>query len=82
MTQLETLKNSLIDRLLLTDNEILLRTIENIFELSQQNETLKLTSQQVEMLVMSDNDIKNGDIISEYELEKMVELYGVPTKSK
>lgn len=71
MTGLEILKNNLIDRVLFTNNEVLLRTIENIFELSQQNETLKLTSQQIEMLVMSDNDIVNGDIVSENELEKM-----------
>jgi uncharacterized pyridoxamine 5'-phosphate oxidase family protein len=60
MTNLEILKTRLIDRILLTRNQHLLETIDNIFNLSQNpaNEVLELTSEQIEMLIMSEEDIK------------------------
>nr|WP_319398634.1 hypothetical protein [uncultured Carboxylicivirga sp.] len=42
------------------------RDINKIYE-----EKVLLTSEQIEMLVMSEKDIANGDIISESELDKM-----------
>lgn len=69
MTAIDSIKNSLIDRILATRNEKLLTAISNIFESTQStNETVALSSQHIEMLLMSEKDIQNGEIISESEL--------------
>jgi len=70
MEGLESIKNSLIDRILATKNEKLLKAISNIFESTQIDETLALTSEQIEMLYMSEKDIENGNLISESDLNK------------
>lgn len=71
MTTLEILKNSLIDKILVTNNESLLKAISTIFDSTQKEEKIKLSSEQLEMLLMSENDIKSGKIVSEAELQKM-----------
>lgn len=70
MNALENIKNSLIDRILATKNEKLLEAINNIFDSTQSDEIISLSSEQIEMLLMSDNDIKAGSFISESELNK------------
>ncbi len=70
MEGLESIKNNLIDRILATKNEKLLKAISNIFESTQVDETLTLTSEQIEMLNMSEKDIENGNLISESDLNK------------
>ena len=67
---LENLKNNLIDRILITKNKKLLEAINSIMDSAQSDETMSLTSEQIEMLVMSDLDIEKGNIISESELAK------------
>jgi len=71
MTNLEILKTRLIDRILLTENQNLLETIENIFTLSQipANEVMEFTSEQIEMLMMSEEDIKFDRLISQEDLD-------------
>ncbi|MBE0637203.1 MAG: hypothetical protein IH598_01625 [Bacteroidales bacterium] len=71
MTNLEILKTRLIDRILLTGNQHLLETIDNIFTLSQNpaNEVMELTSEQIEMLMMSEEDIKFNRLITQEELD-------------
>ena len=68
MTGIDSIKNNLIDRILATRNEKLLKAISNIFESTQTDNIVSLTSEQIEMLLMSDKDIENGNIISESEL--------------
>ncbi len=69
MAAIDIIKNNLIDRILATKNEKLLTAISNIFESTQStNETVALSSEQIEMLLMSEKDIKNGAIISESDL--------------
>lgn len=68
MTGIDSIKNNLIDRILATKNEKLLEAINNIFESTQSDDLVSLTSEQIEMLLMSDNDIESGNIISESEL--------------
>ncbi|MCF6295325.1 MAG: hypothetical protein L3J25_06515 [Flavobacteriaceae bacterium] len=68
MSGLESIKNSLIDRILATKNEKLLNAINNIFESTQKGEVLSLTSEQIEMLLMSEKDIEEGNIVSESDL--------------
>ena len=71
MTAIENLKNSLIDRILITKNKKLLEAINDIFESTQPEEVLPLSPDEVEMLMMSDQDIEKGSIISDSELEKL-----------
>ena len=70
MTTLDNIKNRLIDRILVTKNEQLLNAIDTIFDSTQSNEKLALNSHQIEMLLMSENDIEQGNLISETDLEK------------
>jgi hypothetical protein len=70
MTTLDIIRNSLIDKIIATNNENLLSAIANIFESTQSEEKIQLSSEQIEMLMMSENDIKCGKLISEDELRK------------
>jgi dihydrofolate reductase len=70
MTALENIKNRLIDRILVTKNEQLLNAIDSIFNSTQTDEKLSLNSHQIEMLMMSENDIEQGNLISESDLKK------------
>ena len=51
MTTLDILRNSLIDRIIATNNEKLLSAIANIFESTQVEEKVQLSSEQIEMLM-------------------------------
>ncbi|MDO9594693.1 MAG: hypothetical protein Q7J19_06840 [Lutibacter sp.] len=70
MTGIETIKNNLIDRILATRNEKLLQAISNIFESTQSDDMVSLSSEQIEMLLMSEKDIETGNFISESELDE------------
>ena len=69
MKTIDILKNRLIDRIMVTNNEQLLNAIDSIFSSTQAEDKLTLNSQQIEMLLMSENDIKQGNLISENELK-------------
>lgn len=69
MSTIETIKNGLIDRILATNNERLLDAINTIFESSRDEELIHLSSEQIEMLAMSQNDIANGRLISEDDIK-------------
>lgn len=70
MNALENIKNSLIDRILATKNEQLLEAIKNIFDSTQSEDIISLSSEQIEMLSMSEKDINDGKLVSESELNK------------
>lgn len=70
MNALENIKNSLIDRILATRNEQLLDAIKTIFDATQSEESITLSTEQIEMLSMSEKDIKDGKLVSESELKK------------
>ncbi len=70
MNALDNIKNSLIDRILATKNERLLEAINGIFDSTQSEEIISLSSEQIEMLLMSEEDIQTGKFISESELNK------------
>ena len=70
MTALENIKNNLIDRILATKNEKLLEAIDRIFTSTQADEIISLSSEQIEMLSMSERDIEAGNFISESDLDK------------
>ena len=68
MNALENIKNSLIDRILASRNEQLLEAIKTIFDSNPSEEIVSLSTEQIEMLAMSENDIENGKLVSEAEL--------------
>ncbi|WP_160129301.1 hypothetical protein [Kordia antarctica] len=68
---MDKIKNRLIDQILITKNEELLSTIENLFSSTETEEKLVLDSYQLEMLMMSEKDIDEGKLISESDLEKL-----------
>ncbi len=71
MKGIETIKNNLIDRILATKNEKLLKAISNIFESTQTDDIVSLSSEQIEILLMSEKDIESGNLISESELNEL-----------
>ncbi|NLP58840.1 hypothetical protein [Lutibacter sp. B1] len=69
MMRIDNIKNNLIDRILATKNEKLLQAIKNIFDSTLvADEIVTLSSEQIEMLLMSEKDIENDNLISESEL--------------
>jgi hypothetical protein len=70
MAGIDNIKNRLIDRILATKNEKLLEAISNIFESTHQEDITSLSSEQIEMLFMSEKDIEKGNLISELDLDK------------
>ncbi len=72
MASIELIKTRLIDRIIATSNLNLLEAIENILTSTQDSadEVYELTSEQIEMMMMSEEDIKYGRLITQEELEK------------
>jgi len=70
MTTLDSIKTRLIDKILIARDEKLLNAIEIIFNSTQTNEKLTLTSHQIEMLMMSEKDIEQGNLVSESDMKK------------
>ena len=52
-------KNRLIDKIMVINNEYLLNAIEHIFSSTQTEDKLTFDSHQIEMLMMSENDIQH-----------------------
>ncbi|MFT4855533.1 MAG: hypothetical protein ACI9ZX_002180 [Algoriphagus sp.] len=75
MSTLSKIKSRLIDRIQVSKNEKLLQALKTLLSSSQSDENLHLNSFQIEMLKMSQNDIENGDLISEKELESKDETW-------
>jgi hypothetical protein len=55
---------------MVSENEQLLNAIEVLFSATQEKEEINLTSEQIEMLQMSEVDIKESRLISEEDLMK------------
>lgn len=70
MTTLENIRNRLIDKILATKNEELLEAIEKIISSTQHDNKFSLSSEQIEMLTLSEEDIEYGKLISESDLQK------------
>jgi hypothetical protein len=70
MKTIDSVRNRLIDRIMATNNEQLLSAIENIFNSTQTDDKMSLDSYQIEMLMMSEKDIQQGDLISESDLKE------------
>lgn len=70
MTTLDSLRNRLIDQILTTKNEKLLKAIEDILQSTNPSDKVELDSNQIEMINMGLRDIEDGNTISESDLEK------------
>lgn len=55
---------------MIAQNEELLTAIEGILNSTETDGRMKLNSHQVEMLLMSEKDIEEGNLISESDLRK------------
>lgn len=70
MKTIEKLKNRLIDRIIVSQDGDVLHAIEILLKSTQEEKKLPLSSQQIELLKMSEKDIENGRIVSEDDLTK------------
>ncbi len=60
---------------MISENSQLLATIEKILTSTEVEEKVNLTSEQIEMLMMSESDIENNRLILEEDLEKQDEKW-------
>jgi hypothetical protein len=71
MAQVDIIRNGIIDKLLsISDEDYLMALLRLVDNSTVQNEKIKLTKEQKLMLEMSENDIQNGRIISQSDLDK------------
>ena len=71
MNAADTIRNSIIDRLLAISNKEYLKALYKLVENSSfENDKIKLSEAQKMMLLMSENDIVNGKLIDNNQLEK------------
>ncbi len=71
MATLENIKNGLITKILSMQNKELLEAIDKIISSSlSKNDIIELTAEQKIMLEMSEDDIKNGRLISQDAMDK------------
>lgn len=71
MNSLDSIKNSLIDQILATNNEELLKTVFSIFKIAKTEYQIMLTPEQKEMLMLGEKDIEYGNLVSSDELDKL-----------
>ncbi len=71
MDSLDSIKNSLIDNILATNNEELLNVIFSIFKVAKTEGKISLTKEQSEMLILGEKDIEYGNLVSTEELDKL-----------
>lgn len=71
MNRVDTLRNSIIDKLLTISNKDYLTALYKLVENSSvDNNIVKLSEEQTLMLQLSDKDIRNNKLISQEELDK------------
>jgi hypothetical protein len=71
MSTTDMLRNDIIDKLLTISNKDYLSALYQLVNSSSVGQdTVQLTEEQVLMLQLSDNDIKNGKLISHDQLDK------------
>lgn len=70
-SSIEHLRNAIIDKIMTISNKDYLTTLNDLIESSiSENDVIPLSSDQIEMLKMSDKDIKNGNLITQHDLDK------------
>lgn len=70
MASADSIRNSIIDKLLAISNRDFLNAIDKIVgNIKVDNEVVQLTEEQKLMLQMSESDIQNGKLISQDDLD-------------
>jgi len=71
MNRVDILRDSIIDKLLTISNKDYLTALYQLINKSNvENEKVELTKEQIILLQLSDDDIKDGNLISQNELDK------------
>jgi len=71
MATADNIRNNIIDKLLTISNEDYLSALYQLVEKSNADDDIvKLTKEQRKILELSEKDIKNGDLISQEQLDK------------
>jgi len=71
MATVDKIRSGLIDKILTIKNKDFLLALDNLISSSStDNEIVELTEEQKEMLKMSEEDIKNGRLISQEAMDK------------
>ena len=71
MTAVDKIRNGLIDKILSIRNEDYLIVLDKIISSSSStSDIIELTSEQKIMLKLSENDIKNGRLVSQEKMNK------------
>lgn len=71
MATVDNIRNGLIDKILSINNKEFLQTLDNLItSSSSSSELVELTNEQKVMLEMSEEDIKNGKLISQDAMNK------------
>ncbi|MCH8495601.1 MAG: hypothetical protein LAT57_08225 [Balneolales bacterium] len=71
MTTVDKIRNELIDKILSIRNRAFLEALDKLISSSSsESDIVELTNEQKMMLDMSEEDIKNGKLISQEVLEK------------
>ena len=73
MKPVDSIRNKLIDKILAIQNADFLKALDKLVSSSAQADKVILSSEQTEMLRMSQEDIKSGDVISHSDLNKEIE---------
>ena len=69
---LSNIQDRLIGKILASQNTDFLTAVENLFNsIKTEKKSIPIDNAQVQMLNMSEQDIQNGDLISEDELDKL-----------
>jgi hypothetical protein len=71
MAQVDVIRNGIIDKLLaISDKDYLMALLRLVDNSAVHGKKIKLTKEQKLMLEMSENDIQNGRVISQKDLDK------------
>ena len=71
MTAVDKIRNGLIDKILSIQNKDFLEALDKLITTSSsESKIVKLTDEQIKMLEMSEQDIKNGKLISQEAIDK------------
>lgn len=71
MTTVDKIRNRVIDKILSIKNKDFLEALDQLISSSSsESETVELTKEQKAMLQMSEQDIKNGKLISQEAMDK------------
>ena len=73
MKPVDSIRNKLIDKILAIQNADFLKALDKLVSSSAQADKVILSSEQKEMLRMSQADIEAGNVISHSDLNKEVE---------